>query len=41
MCELGAAGLEENQTSGLRKTYKLYLRKRRNVAIGICKEDAE
>ena len=39
MCVLDPSGLEESQKSGLRKNYKLLVRKRGNVAIEICKED--
>jgi len=39
VCVLGSARLVESQPSGVRKHYKLWLRKSGNVPIGICKED--
>jgi hypothetical protein len=36
---LDSAGFGESQKSGLRKKFKLYLRKRGNVAIDISEED--
>jgi len=39
MCVLDAAGLEESKNSDFRKSTKLSLRKRGNVAIGVCKGD--
>jgi hypothetical protein len=39
VCVLDPAGLVQSQMSCLRKIYKFRLRKRRNVAIGISKED--
>jgi hypothetical protein len=38
-CVLDLAGLEESKNCGFRKNFNIYLRKRGNVAMGICKED--
>ena len=39
MCVLDRAVLEKSQNSHFRKNYNVCLRKRGNVAIGICKGD--
>jgi len=41
VCVLDPASLEESQKFGLHKNFKLSLRKRKNVAIGISKKENE